>query len=512
MSDHDDPDESAIDAPPPRSDSADQAQGESNPLVGSGNVGPDGAVVAVGADAGRDVDSSTVAQPPVQPTWSASALPGSLPAPPDDPGDASVGSPESPPGEPPGWIPTPVSAWAPPGTEVPPRARPDLGAWSPEPPASAWAPPAATPEWGTPPSEPPRRSANGRSALVGGLVGALVAALVTAGSFLAFGRDHDGSSASPAPTARPAAVIVRNGDIQAILRKVQPAVVRIDVNVNGPGGQGTGTGFIVASDGVIVTNAHVAADAFEIRVTLADGRKASASVVGIDAEHDLAVVKVGLKNLPVVQLGDSSKVQVGDSVVAIGNALALEGTPTVTSGIISAMHRTISTENSTLRDVIQTDAAINPGNSGGPLLDAAGRVIGINTAIASPADANNIGFAIAISSAEPILQKLEHNKPTPTGFLGVRVESVDAAIAGSEGLKVDKGAYVVDVTTSSPADHAGVRVGDVIVKLGTTTIDTAKQLTDAVGGHQPGETVDVVVNRNGDDHTLRVKLAARPAT
>ena len=182
------------------------------------------------------------------------------------------------------------------------------------------------------------------------------------------------------------------------------------IDVNGPDGQGTGTGFIVASNGVIVTNAHVAANASTIKVTLADSRTATASVIGIDRAHDLAVVKIGLKNLPVVQIGDSSTLEVGDSVVAIGNALALEGTPTVTSGIVSALHRTISTESSTLHDVIQTDAAINPGNSGGPLLDSAGRVIGINTAIASPADANNIGFAIAISSAEPYLKNLESGK------------------------------------------------------------------------------------------------------
>jgi S1-C subfamily serine protease len=470
-------------------------QPETDPLVGSGNVEPAGP--AVGSP--DVVPDDEVAAPA---TWSASVPPGSSPAPSGDPGAASAGSPVSPPGEPPGWSPAPAAAWAPPG-------------WSPPEPASEWAPP--TQQFPTaglaPSSEASRRPhGNARSALVGGLVGALVAALVTAGSFLVFGRERGTTSSPSAPSSlRPASVIVRNGDIQAILRKVQPAVVRIDVN--GPDGRGTGTGFIVDSNGVIVTNAHVAANASTIRVTLADSRTATASVIGIDRAHDLAVVKIDLKNLPVVQIGDSSTLEVGDSVVAIGNALALEGTPTVTSGIVSALHRTISTDSSNLSDVIQTDAAINPGNSGGPLLDSAGRVIGINTAIASPADANNIGFAIAISSAEPYLKNLESGKSTPaqTGFLGVQVESVDATVAAAEGLKVDRGALVVGVTSGTPADHAGIRKGDVIQRLDTTVIDTATELTGVVTGHRPGDKVVVVVNRAGVNRSFRVTLAVRPA-
>jgi S1-C subfamily serine protease len=526
MSEHDEPDE------PVR-----RSQPEADPLIGSGNVESSPTVDASDGTAGSDVPGP----PPdaaARPSWAASVPPGSPTVPPDDPGSTSIGSPVPPPGEPTGWSPAPMSPWAPPGPFTPappvPQSEPTAASsaeadsptlpfgWTT--PAAAWtqppltslpptSPPPTTTEWEATPTEPPRRSGNARSALIGGLVGALVAALVTAGSFVAFGHDHSAALlASSSSTVRPASVIVRNGDIQAILRKVQPAVVRIDVS--GPSGQGTGTGFIVASDGVIVTNAHVAANAFTIDVTLADSRKARASVIGIDAQHDLAVVKVALKNLPIVELGDSNTLEVGDSVVAIGNALALQGTPTVTSGIVSALHRTISTDESTaLKDVIQTDAAINPGNSGGPLLDSAGRVIGINTAIASPADANNIGFAIAISSAEPTLKRLESgtSKPAQTGFLGVQVESVDASVAAQAGLKVTKGAYVADVTPTSPADDAGIRVGDVIVRLGSTTIDTAQQLTTAVGSHQPGEKVTVEVNRNGRNRTFEVTLATRPA-
>ncbi len=511
---------------------SEQDEAGTEPPTGSGNVEPGPVVDGLDGPAGREV-APPQGDDVVQPTPAPSVLPGSSTAPPGDPGDPSAGSSVPPPDEPPGWPShEPANPWAPPaagspssapGTPLPPMSdaptlpygwtpswtpAPAVAAAAPPPPPGAWTAPVAP----SPPAEPPRRGGGARSALIGGLVGALVAALVTAGSFVAFGHDHSSSSTPATSPLRPASVIVHNGDIQAILRKVQPAVVRIDVN--GPDGQGTGTGFIVQSDGVIVTNAHVAADAFTIKVTLADARTATASVIGIDAAHDLAVVKVGLTHLPTVVLGDSDAVEVGDSVVAIGNALALEGTPTVTSGIVSALHRTISTENSTLHDVIQTDAAINPGNSGGPLLDSSGRVIGINTAIASPADANNIGFAIAISSAEPTLQKLEsgQSKPQVSGFLGVEVESVTSDLAAQANLHVSHGAYVADVTPSSPADKGGIRVGDVIVKFDTTGITTAPALTSAVKGHKPGANVAVVVNRAGKQLTLHATLATRPAS
>jgi S1-C subfamily serine protease len=511
--------------------------------TGSGNVEPgplvDGIDGSVAGGVADPLGDTAVEFPSTEPVF-----PGSSSTPPDDPGAASAGSSVSPPGEPAGRAPTPAppNPWAPPGYQStvsypsvaqyePPTAPTPSVSQSPAPgtplpPVSdaptlpyGWTPEEASPPGGDwppelqrPPAEPPEGRGTSRSALVGGLVGALVAALVTAGSFVVFGHDHTASSGANASAIRPASVIVHDGDIQAILRKVQPAVVRIDVN--GPDGQGTGTGFIVAADGVIVTNAHVAANAFTIKVTLADARIATASVVGIDAAHDLAVVKIALKNLPTVQIGDSASVEVGDSVVAIGNALALEGTPTVTSGIVSALHRTISTENSTLHDVIQTDAAINPGNSGGPLLDSSGRVIGINTAIASPADANNIGFAIAISSAEPTLQRLESGKAAPTkaGFLGVQVESVTGDLATQANLDVSHGAYVADVTPTSPADKGGIRVGDVIVKLNSTAINTAQALTSAVGRQRPGAKVTVVVNRGGKQLTLHATLATRPAS
>ena len=524
---------------------------ETDPLVGSGNVEPAPPVQQAAALPDGEVAAPT-------PT---SVTPGSPPAPPGDLGAASVGSPEPPPGEPPGWAaPAPVSPWAPPGTSArspaaaATHATPPPLPWTPPAVATAapgaggappgwgatsapvqdpvvehaWGPPAAPPVTAPPGSEPPAAGTgsgsgspgrgSARAALIGALVGALVAALVTAGAFVAFGRDHDSSSSDG--TIRPASVIVRDGDIQAILRKVQPTVVRIDVN--GLDGQGTGTGFIVSSTGIIVTNAHVAANASTIDVTLSDNKThKTASVLGIDPTHDLAVIKISGSNYPVAELGDSGALEVGDSVVAIGNALALEGTPTVTSGIVSALNRTISTGDSlgsnepnvTLDNVIQTDAAINPGNSGGPLVDASGKVIGINTAIASPAEANNIGFAIAISSAKPYLDELEtgKNAPAQTAVLGVTVQTVDPTANSSQGLTVDHGALVDQVLSDSAAQAAGIKVGDVIVQFDGTAIGTASQLTQVVRAHKPGDKVAIVVNRGGASRTLHAVLGGRSA-
>ena len=198
-----------------------------------------------------------------------------------------------------------------------------------------------------------------------------------------------------------------------------PAVVAI-VDDGGPdSGGAAGTGFVISSDGVIVTNNHVVEGATKIQAQFSDGTTLTAKVLGRDSSSDLAVIKVDGVNLPTIELGDSDQVQVGDDVVAIGNALALEGGLSVTRGIISGLHREVSTNSGgSLADVIQTDAAINPGNSGGPLVDAQGRVIGINTAIADPGSAQNVGFAIPISNAKAIIDQLRRGKQP--AYLGVQ--------------------------------------------------------------------------------------------
>jgi putative serine protease PepD len=245
------------------------------------------------------------------------------------------------------------------------------------------------------------------AATAGGLAGALIAT-----GALVLTRDSGGSSSASRPAAAQVAVRpAAQGDISAILAKDVPAVVAITTD-GGPslgrgGGGGAATGFVIDSKGIVVTNDHVVADARGISVTTSDGKKLSARVLGQDASHDLAVLKIDGSDLPTVELGDSDQVQVGDDVVAIGNALDLDGGLSATRGIVSGLHREIPTDNGArLQGVIQTDAAINPGNSGGPLVDARGRVIGINTAIANPSTAQNVGFVIPISQAKPIIDRL----------------------------------------------------------------------------------------------------------
>ena len=215
-------------------------------------------------------------------------------------------------------------------------------------------------------------------------------------------------------------------DVSSLINATLPGVVSISVVLNG--GQGAGTGFIISSDGQIATNAHVVADASKIDVKFADGTTAPATVQGVDRTDDLAVVKVSKAGLTALPLGKSSDLKIGEPVVAIGNALDLTGGPTATEGIVSALNRTIDTSDGEhLTHLLQTDAAINPGNSGGPLLTLDGKVVGINSA--GSRHAQNIGFAIAIDTARPIVQQLQQGKTVTKAYLGVTTTVVDANVA-----------------------------------------------------------------------------------
>ena len=226
----------------------------------------------------------------------------------------------------------------------------------------------------------------------------------------------------PAIRGEGAAVSTSVLDVHRVLARVEPAVVTVRTRVDGVDSllqpvveQGTGTGVIVGADGVILTNDHVIADAQNIRVQLADGRILPAGVMSTAVSSDLAVIKVDASGLPTARLGSSRSLRVGDAVVAVGNALALPGGPTVTEGIVSALGRSISESDGVqLDNVIQTDAAINPGNSGGPLVDARGRVVGINSATA--AQGQDIGFAIATDPAHRVIDRLEHGRSVPPRF------------------------------------------------------------------------------------------------
>jgi putative serine protease PepD len=361
-------------------------------------------------------------------------------------------------------------------------------------------------------------------ALVAALIGALVGGGIAGGIVAVADRHRTTTIVSAGPAdgtvaARPSTVLARPGDIRSILAKVEPAVVRIDVTANPNtvnSESGTGTGFIISSNGIIVTNAHVAnaetaAAAAQVIVTLSDGDSVTGTLMGEDRTQDLALIKINRTGLPTVQLGDSDSLQVGDAVVAIGNALGIAGSPTVTSGIVSGLNRTVHVGGTeTLVDAIQTDASINPGNSGGPLVDTDGRVIGINTAIADPSSANNIGFAISISSAEPVLADLRAGRTPRIAFMGVKTETVTPDLVELRHLDIGSGAYVTVVTPDTGAARAQLRRGDVMVELDGERIQTNDDVVRIVREHRPGDSLRVVVLRGNARKTLEVTLGDLP--
>ena len=384
------------------------------------------------------------------------------------------------------------------------------------PPASPWQRPSPTAQIEYPPapvptpSPPPAPARNGIaprwlaavaaiSLLGGGAAGAVAGRLTD---------DGGSGSAGTSLSASNGSVITTTSDVQAILAKVQPGVVYIHTQASRGGRffptQGAGTGVILTAGGEVLTNAHVVAGATSIRINLpGENQSRDATLVAADSGNDLALLKInGASNLPTVELGSSDALRVGDDVVAIGNALDLRGGFTVTRGIVSALNRSIGGEDGArLSGLIQTDAAINPGNSGGPLVNAAGQVIGINTAV--DGQGQNIGFAIAIDKAKPILERLrtgQSTATTPRAYLGVSTQAVDGT-----------GATVVEVGPGTPAAGAGLQVGDVIVALDSTQVTDPDDLSEAIGAKKPGDRVTVAYSRNGQRRTAQVNLGTRPA-
>lgn len=267
-----------------------------------------------------------------------------------------------------------------------------------------------------------------------------------------------------------------------------------------------GSGFIISADGYIVTNNHVVEGADKVTVKLNDDKSAglAATVVGTDEETDLALLKVESPTpLPVLSFGNSDAMEVGDWVVAIGNPFGLSNT--VTAGILSAKGRDIHA--GPFDNFLQTDASINPGNSGGPLINMNGEVIGINTAIS--ASGQGIGFAIPSNLASRVINDLREGKKVSRGWLGVTIQDVDENMAKALGLKDAKGALIGSVMDDEPADKAGLRAGDVIVRVGDTPIDSASAVTRSVASLKPDTKVDVVVIRDGKEVTRSVKLGER---
>ena len=271
--------------------------------------------------------------------------------------------------------------------------------------------------------------------------------------------------------------------------------------------EGVGTGVIVDSKGYILTNSHVVSDgqAVDVKVLFNDGSTTQGKVLWNDAKLDLAVVKVEKTGLTAAELGDSDKVRVGDIAIAIGNPLGLEFQKSVTQGIISGLDRTIQTENETMTGLMQTDASINPGNSGGPLLNEKGQVIGINSAKVSSAE--GIGFSIPINTAKPIIEQVIKSgnfEKVTLGIKGLDVATFESA-TGTD-LAVDKGVYIAEVVANTPAQKAGIKTGDVIVKIGDTKTPTMTDLNKALYKYKTGQSAKITLSRSGKEVTVDVKF------
>jgi len=376
---------------------------------------------------------------------------------------------------------------------------------------------------------------------------ALGGAVAIAGSALAFTQKPKADQFSPPPVdEKPLSREVgEHSSFAPVVKKVAPGVVKVftttkihNTAFNGapdgtddffrrffgdpsqgrmprrefgtPRQQGIGSGVIATKDGYILTNNHVVDGADEVKVALQDGREFTAKVVGRDPKTDVAVIKIDAKDLPAVPMADSDKVEVGDVVLAVGNPFGIG--QTVTTGIVSATGRA-GAIGLDYEDFIQTDAAINPGNSGGALVDAEGRLIGINTAILSRSGGNQgIGFAVPVNIARDVMGSLVKDGHVTRGYLGVMIQEVNPALEKEFKIKDTQGALVSDVTPKSPAEKAGFQSGDLIREFNGKKVTDSRHLKLEVARIQPGETVPVKILRDGESKTLDVTVKELPGT
>jgi serine protease Do len=305
-------------------------------------------------------------------------------------------------------------------------------------------------------------------------------------------------------------------DFVSVVAKVKPSVVAINTEVitydifNRPSIQeGAGSGWIIDEDGYVVTNNHVIEGAESITVTLADGRTFSAGIVGTDALTDLAVLKINAQDLVKADLGDSSKVRVGEWVLALGNPLGLG--ISAKEGIVSRVEVSVQiSSGQTLYDLIETSAAINPGNSGGPLVNMRGEVIGITSVKIAMVGVEGMGYAMSSKTAIPVIEELVQKGYVVRPWLGITVYDVDQWLVFRYDLAVDDGAFVTQVTDGSPAATAGIKPGDVIVSLGGVTITNAQQLTEAIHSQQIGAETEITFWRGATQNTTYATLIESP--
>jgi serine protease Do len=272
--------------------------------------------------------------------------------------------------------------------------------------------------------------------------------------------------------------------------------------------EGQGSGVIIDPRGIIVTNNHVIDDAARVQVNLKDGRTFVGEVIGTDPATDVALVKVEAENLPFATMGDSEKLKVGQIVLAIGNALGLPGAPTVSMGLIGALGRPLPGTDFVVEGLIQTDAAINPGNSGGPLADLDGKVIGMNTAMIP--FAQGMGFAIPSETIKRIMEQITRNGRVVRPWIGISGMDVDKSVARRYSLGVEHGVLLAEVLHDAPARDAGLRVGDILVKIGESRVETMKDLVGALSRLAIGDEVSVQFVRNGGTYETSLRLREAP--
>ncbi|MGH9138491.1 MAG: S1C family serine protease [Acidimicrobiales bacterium] len=381
-----------------------------------------------------------------------------------------------------------------------------------------------------PPSGYPNIDGGGRrrsrAVVAGGVLAAALLAAAGVGGWLIGRADSDDDARTPAGPSVPSTTVqladagsadetkvgspsAARGDIDvaAVAAAVGPSVVTVSGTI-GQGGfeaESVGTGVIISDDGEILTNAHVIAGIDDVRVRFSGNTEPTpAEVVAADATNDLALLRVDTTGLPAATFADPGSVRIGDPVVAIGFALDLDGDPSVTLGIVSALDRTLQvTAQDSLDGLIQTDAAISSGNSGGPLVNAAGEVVGINTAVAqgdAQVAATNVGFAISAAEIGEVLPSLREGGQREPGFLGVEMADRDDG---------GQGAVVREVVPGSPAAAAGLQVGDIVVAVDDSLITGSAGLQGAVRDHSPGDQVRITVVRDGEEVELSVTLAER---
>jgi S1-C subfamily serine protease len=377
-------------------------------------------------------------------------------------------------------------------------------------------------------------------------VAALVGGALVAVALVGFGVGGGGNTTTTIVQQAPLAA--SNAATQAggltprdIYKRAAPGVVYVRANIvaqtqspfdlfpQTQQGEATGSGFVIDKNGTILTNAHVIQGAQKVTVQFEDQKIVNAQVVGKDLNSDLALLKVSPDGLSLdpLPLGDSKNVQVGDPTIAIGNPFGLDRT--LTTGVVSALQRRIQAPNGfQIDNVIQTDAPINPGNSGGPLLDATGRVIGINSQIETGGGQGSvgIGFAVPIDTAKQVIPQLEHGGTVARAYLGLSSLTIDGSL-DSLGLPAKNGALVESVTSGSPAEKAGVKAGnisaqvnggpielggDIVVAVDGKKVTSSDDLGSLIGNHKPGDTVKLDVLRDAKHKTISVKLASRPNT